>query len=739
MHQILIRLAAALLLGLFLGRVSGQADTLLPAFDTPYAERSPVLSPDGDWLFFVVEGHPQNLGLDDEADIWVAQRQPDGRWGRVLNAGPPLNSRRPDDIAACGPAAAWLLLFRPGQAPRMAVRQGRSWALADSIDLPGWGNWESTSHCFLNAQADLLLLSARREGGSGGLDLYASRRRPDGKWGEAFNLGPAINTVKDESSPWMSPDGTALYFAQGRGRQMEWMLSRRTTWDGAWPAPVSTGIRPMAVRGGGPIATLFPDGQRALMGGVDSSGLPALRALPLPEAIRFQPVNVVRGHCNLPVSSTHPAAEVYCQWLERPEALLLPLTPNGNYCALTASDIPALIGARLPGHISPPLVLGLPPEQLDEDPGRGAVILSPEYYQREANLKSLQTRYAAGAAALSERRSAWEDKFTSLFQPAAALLAAPLPELRRQAGFDYEAQIRWDTSRRQPLPFDSIFTAAQGKALSAAAAQVVGEQLNAWLTTRQEGDSRPWADIAQNLRRSIESELKGLMPPQPTVGYMPWQIAFQDSLSATMTPLLYSSLQTAWKPLLPELLSLALDARSAELGQTSLEAELERLVLEQIKEEENRGAFFADAAPPLETPSVAPVSAKASAPADLAFIPLRVGVVVPFEYVYFVPNAPRLRSDAALELNHWIDWLRAHPEVKIRIGCHSHDGMGHALAYRLSVQRARAILDYLTARGVGRDRLSAKGYGKMAPLDPGDTAIARKKNQRVEITILAAP
>jgi outer membrane protein OmpA-like peptidoglycan-associated protein len=65
--------------------------------------------------------------------------------------------------------------------------------------------------------------------------------------------------------------------------------------------------------------------------------------------------------------------------------------------------------------------------------------------------------------------------------------------------------------------------------------------------------------------------------------------------------------------------------------------------------------------------------------------------------------------------------------------------MGHALAYRLSVQRARAILDYLTARGVGRDRLSAKGYGKMAPLDPGDTAIARKKNQRVEITILAAP
>jgi outer membrane protein OmpA-like peptidoglycan-associated protein len=46
----------------------------------------------------------------------------------------------------------------------------------------------------------------------GGLDIYLSRRQPDGTWGPAVNLGYPINTCKDESSLMVSPDGKKAYF-----------------------------------------------------------------------------------------------------------------------------------------------------------------------------------------------------------------------------------------------------------------------------------------------------------------------------------------------------------------------------------------------------------------------------------------------------------------------------------------------------------------------------------------------
>ncbi len=50
-------------------------------------------------------------------------------------------------------------------------------------------------------------------GGTGGLDLYKSVLGSDGKWGTPVNLGANINTKMDEDCPFVSYDGSLLFFS----------------------------------------------------------------------------------------------------------------------------------------------------------------------------------------------------------------------------------------------------------------------------------------------------------------------------------------------------------------------------------------------------------------------------------------------------------------------------------------------------------------------------------------------
>jgi len=62
------------------------------------------------------------------------------------------------------------------------------------------GQWDS--HPSLNATEDTLYFSSDRRGGFGLADLYFSVKDNRGRWGEAQNLGPIINTRNNEVSPF---------------------------------------------------------------------------------------------------------------------------------------------------------------------------------------------------------------------------------------------------------------------------------------------------------------------------------------------------------------------------------------------------------------------------------------------------------------------------------------------------------------------------------------------------------
>lgn len=65
----------------------------------------------------------------------------------------------------------------------------------------------------------MLIFSSMREGGYGGRDLYLTKYS-NGRWGNAKNLGPVINSEYDEVTPFLGKDGRTLYFSSNNLNSM---------------------------------------------------------------------------------------------------------------------------------------------------------------------------------------------------------------------------------------------------------------------------------------------------------------------------------------------------------------------------------------------------------------------------------------------------------------------------------------------------------------------------------------
>ena len=65
---------------------------------------------------------------------------------------------------------------------------------------------------YLSRDGSQLYFVSNKPGGLGGTDIYVCQREAGRKWGEAINLGPAVNTEGNERTP-VSVEGGMLYFS----------------------------------------------------------------------------------------------------------------------------------------------------------------------------------------------------------------------------------------------------------------------------------------------------------------------------------------------------------------------------------------------------------------------------------------------------------------------------------------------------------------------------------------------
>lgn len=129
--------------------------------NTTYNEGTCSISADGNILIFTSCDTPDSFG---SCDLYITQKV-NGKWQRASNMGKSVNSRF----------------------------------------------WDSQPS--LSADGRVLFFSSNRREGYGGNDIWFSERNDDGSWSEAKNLGPHVNTSKDEVSPFIFFNNEVLFFA----------------------------------------------------------------------------------------------------------------------------------------------------------------------------------------------------------------------------------------------------------------------------------------------------------------------------------------------------------------------------------------------------------------------------------------------------------------------------------------------------------------------------------------------
>ncbi|MEE4178741.1 MAG: OmpA family protein [Bacteroides sp.] len=121
---------------------------------------------------------------------------------------------------------------------------------------------------------------------------------------------------------------------------------------------------------------------------------------------------------------------------------------------------------------------------------------------------------------------------------------------------------------------------------------------------------------------------------------------------------------------------------------------------------------------------------------DIRLKRVEVGTTIVLRNIFFDTGSSNLRPESYAELGVLYKLLADNPKLKIEISGHT-DNVGSAnMNQKLSEDRARAVVEFLTDRGVEGERLTFKGYGFTRPVATNDTPEGRQLNRRTEFEII---
>ncbi len=112
-----------------------------------------------------------------------------------------------------------------------------------------------------------------------------------------------------------------------------------------------------------------------------------------------------------------------------------------------------------------------------------------------------------------------------------------------------------------------------------------------------------------------------------------------------------------------------------------------------------------------------------------------IGTVVVLKNIFFDFNQSELKPESFVELDKLADYLK-HNKVNIEIGGHTDNQGSDEYNDRLSLERAKAVYDYLVGKQIDPSRLSYQGYGKRKPIADNATEEGRAENRRTEFRII---
>jgi outer membrane protein OmpA-like peptidoglycan-associated protein len=105
------------------------------------------------------------------------------------------------------------------------------------------------------------------------------------------------------------------------------------------------------------------------------------------------------------------------------------------------------------------------------------------------------------------------------------------------------------------------------------------------------------------------------------------------------------------------------------------------------------------------------------------------------EKIAFAWDSAKLEPASYPALDEVVRALQENRGFKVQVDGHASSDGNYDHNQTLSEKRAEAVLDYLVAHGVAKDRLVSKGFSSSQPTETNTTAAGRDSNRRVEFVV----
>jgi len=192
-------------------------------------EGAPTVSANGRGLVFVAcsdesGDYGENRKGKGSCDLFYTERI-GNKWSNPVNIGGEINTyhwETQPSLSADGKTLYFIrglrgrgADFRNSDIYVSRIGENGTWSAAERLpDIINTPYAEESVH--IHPDGKTLYFASRGHAGLGGSDLYVSQIGADGKWSKPKNLGYPINTLNDENSLIVAPQGNIAFFASDR-------------------------------------------------------------------------------------------------------------------------------------------------------------------------------------------------------------------------------------------------------------------------------------------------------------------------------------------------------------------------------------------------------------------------------------------------------------------------------------------------------------------------------------------
>ncbi|MFY0628090.1 MAG: PD40 domain-containing protein [Reichenbachiella sp.] len=219
---------------------------LLPDYANQFMlQYFPTLSVDQKTIYFT---RREGLGQNQDEDIFFTNRQDNGSWSIPKSISPNINTTDNEGAASIS-ADGRTLVFTNCEGKRgygscdiyVSYKKGKEWSAPRNMGREiNSESWEAQPT--LSSDGRTIFFVSQRSTGFGGKDIWFATKDRRGRWEPAMNLGPIVNTSKNDIAPFIHSNGESLFFSskghEGMGGLDLFMTELK---DSVWTTPANLG------------------------------------------------------------------------------------------------------------------------------------------------------------------------------------------------------------------------------------------------------------------------------------------------------------------------------------------------------------------------------------------------------------------------------------------------------------------------------------------------------------------